>query len=1031
LIANLLPRLLERRGLAALAGLALAGFGLWATFQLQIEAYPDLSETQVSVITLFPGHAPEEVEQQVTIPVERALQSVPRVIARRSRTIFGLSLVDLTFEYHVDDFYARQAVLEKLRDASLPSGAESSLAPPTTPAGELYRYTLEGEGRSLLELRELQDWVVSPRFLQVSGVGDAFAFGGLVKQYRIEVDPQAMHRFGLSINRIADAVGANNQNAGGSLLNQGQQGMVVRGVGVVRSVEDIGNIVIASARGVPVFVRDVGTVRIGPAPRNGIFGIGERSDCVEGIVVMRRGENPTRVLAGVRDTVTELNAGGLPSGVRIVPFYDRTELVQHTVSTVSRTMGEGLVLVFLVLFFFLGSLEAAVLTALTIPFSLLFAAAVMHLAGIPASLLTLGAIDFGIVVDGTLVMVEAMVRRLRGGTGESVLESLTRAAYDIQRPVFFSLLILTAAYTPLFTLERVERRLFTPMAYTLCAALAGSLLFALLLAPVLASWLFRKGGRGWRNPLVPRFARVYEASLRFLLARPGQAAAASLAAVAACFLLGGRLGTEFLPQLDEGVIWVRGILPPGVSLETSAGVAERVRAALATSAEIATVTSQTGRQESNTEPFGPNRNEFLVVLRPYETWIHRKNKAALVSEISARLQSSFPGVSFSFTQPVIDMVTESVTGSSADLAVILSGPDPAILRARAAGALAMLRQVPGAADTAIEQEAAQPQVRIEVDRQATARYGINVKDVQDVIELAIGGRPVSEVYEGDRVFDIVVRYAAEARGTLGSIGAILVPAPEGGRIPLASLASIRVEDGASVIARRDGRRQISVRTNIRGRDQGSFVAEAQRRFASQASLPPGYRVEWGGQFENLQRARARLRWILPATAVLVFALLFWTFGSARDAGLVLANVPFSMAGGVLALYLRGIPFSVSAAVGFISLFGVAVMTGVLCLSEIRRQAREPGVGWKEAVLRGAAVQFRPGLMLVTIALLGIMPAAFASGIGSDVQRPLATVILGGLTSTLFPGLLAFPALCCLAGYRGLQPVAGRPLDHAR
>lgn len=1014
MIADLVPFLLRRRAVAVLALLLVAGVGVWAMLHLKLEAYPDLSETQVTVITLYPGHGAEEVEKQVTIPVERVLQGVPRVIARRSRTIFGLSVVDLTFEYNVEDHFARQAVLEKLHEAHLPQEAEPSLAPPTTPAGELYRYTVEGETNDLMKLRELQDWVISPRFLQVPGVGDAFAFGGLLKQYQIEVDPQALAKYHLSITRIAEAVNANNENAGGSLLSHGQQAMVVRGVGAVRSTSDIENIVVVSNKGVPVFVRDIGKVGIGPAPRNGIFGIDQRGDCVEGIVVMRRGENPSEVLAGVRDAVEELNSGGLPAGIRIIPIYDRTELVQNTVRTVSRTLAEGLALVFLVLLFFLGSFEAALLTAFTIPLSLLFAFSVMHFAGIPASLLSLGAIDFGIIVDGTLVMVEFIVRRLRQEGGASAFAVVRDSSLQMQRPVFFSLLILIAAYIPLFTLERVERRLFTPMAYTVSAALVGSLLFALLIVPVLASWLFRNGARGWRNPCNKWLADWYESALHFLLGRPVRVLVVTLAVIAGSFTLFGFLGAEFLPQLDEGVVWIRAILPPGVSLEKSAEMAGNIRATIAEFPEVSHVTSQTGRQESNTEPFGPNRNEFLVVLQPYSTWAHNKTKAELTQSLAGRLRAEYPGITFNFTQPIIDMVTEAVTGSSADLAVILSGPDLATLRAKAGQVLDVMRRIPGAADTAIEQEAEQAQVRIEVNRQEVARYGINVKDVQDVIELAIGGRPVSVVYEGDRVFDIVVRYIAEARGTVGRIGDILVPTADGGRVPLSSLASISIQDGSSIIARRENQRQISVRTNIRGRDQGGYVADAQRQLRRELRLPPGYKISWGGQFENLARARVRLGWIVPITIAIIFALLYWAFGSLLDAALVLANVPFCVAGGIVALYLRNIHFSVSAVVGFISLFGVAVMTGVLYLTAINREMREHGRAPREAVLSGACSQFRAGLMLVTIAMLGITPATFATGIGSDVQRPLATVIFGGLISTLCLGLFSFPGMVYLA-----------------
>ena len=1026
MIARLVRFSFQQRFIILFLNLCLAGLGVWAFFQLKIEAYPDISDVQAVVITLYPGHASEEIEQQITLPIERALNSVPNVIARRSRTIFGLSVVELTFAYGTDEYLARQTVLERLHDAPLPEGVSSSLAPPTTPAGELYRYVLEGNGDDDLTLRELQDWVVAPRLLQVAGVGDAFAFGGLVKQYQIAVDPLALYKYNLSIRQIAAAVGANNQNAGGSVLNSGQQALVVRGVGLIRSVADIENVVVASAGGTPVFVHDVGRVQIGSAPQTGIFGLNERSGGVEGVVVMRRGENPSEVLKDVLAAVDELNSSALPSGVRIVPIYDRTELVNNTLRTVSRTLAEGLTIVFVILFFFLGSFRAAVLTALVIPLSLLFAFACMYFYGIHASLLSLGALDFGIIVDGTLVMVEFIVRRLsREPAGQEPshnVQIVQDAALHMYRPIFFSLLILIAAYLPLFTLERVERRLFTPMAFTICAALVGSLLLALTLVPVLATYLFRTGARAWRNPAIPWLTRQYERLLRFLLKAPWKVAGVTAGIFAGALFLGSRLGAEFLPQLDEGVIWVRANLPPGISLEKSAEVAGQIRALARESAQVKLVSSQTGRQTSNTEPFGPNRNELLMVLTPYSTWPPGKRKADMVRELSEKFRTHIPGASFNFTQPIIDMVMEAVTGSSADLAVILSGPDLEVLRRAATWVLGMLRQIPGAADTAIEQEGDQPQLRIQIDRREAARYGINVADVQEVIELAIGGRPVSTMFAGDRRFDIVVRYVPEARSTLTEIGSIVIPTADGGRIPLSRLAEIKVAEGASIIARRENRRQISVRTNIRGRDQGSFVAEAQRRFRAEMKLPPGYRGEWGGQFENLERARRRLSWILPLTIVIIFALLYWTFSSALNATLILANVPFSIIGGIGALYFRGIPFSVSAAVGFVSLFGVAVMSGVLYVAEINRQRWDYDRPLKEAVLVGACVQFRPLLILILVAMLGMVPAAVATDIGSDIQRPLATVILGGLVSTLFLTLLALPCLYYLAerGRRSAQ-----------
>jgi len=1014
---QLLEFALRKRSLVVLLTLFLAGLGIWAFTELRVVAYPDISDIQVTIITLHPGYAPEEVEQQITVPIERAVNSVPHLIGRRSRTIFGLSVVDLTFTYDTDQYLARQMVMEKLGDAELPDGVTPTLAPPTTPAGELYRYTIEGDGYDEMALRTLQDWVIAPRFLQVPGVGDAFAFGGLVKEFHIEVDPLALYKYGLSIGGIADAVAANNVNAGGSLLRSGEQALVVRGVGLIRSISDIENIMVSSVGGTPIYVHNIGRVRIGHPPRTGIFGLNERSNRVEGIVAMHRGENASVVLAGVVKAVEELNATGLPPGVKIVPTYDRTELIHSTLHTVSRTLLEALTIVLVVLFFFLGSFEAALLTALTVPLSLLFAFLCMYIRGTPASLLSLGALDFGIIVDGTLVMVEFIVRRLSGDDPENRQDTFTvirSAAEHVQRPILFSMMILIAAYIPLFTLQRVEGRLFSPMAFTVVAALAGSLLFTLTIVPVLATHLFRNGCRAWRNPLIPWMIRRYEATLRVLLNRPIAVVLVTTLIFAGTGFVAVRLGSEFLPQLDEGVIWVRAKLPPGISVEESADVANQLRSLALEFPQVRLVSSQTGRQESNTEPFGPNQNELLIALKPYDTWPSGMRKADLVEKLANKFRESIPGAHFNFTQPIVDMVMAAVTGSSADLAVILTGPDLHVLRRLAGETLEIVKRVPGAADVSLEQDADQPQLRIRIDRQKVARHGLNIANVQEIIDMAIGGRPVSTMFEQDRRFDITVRYIPEARSTLNGIGNILIPVPDGGRIPLSSLATIEVVNGASIIARRENRRQVAVRTNIRGRDQGSFVAEAQKKFREQIKLPAGYNVEWGGEFENLSRARKRLAWILPITVVIIFALLYWTFGSFLNATLVLANIPFSIVGGVVALYLRDIPFSVSAAVGFISLFGVAVMSGVLYIAEINRQRFEYSLPLRDAVRVGACAQLRPRLILILVAMLAMVPASFATGIGSDIQRPLATVVLGGLISTLLLTLLALPAFYYLA-----------------
>ena len=1018
MLSRLLELALARRGAVVAAALVLAAVGVWVFRQLKLEAYPDISDPGVVVITPFPGFAAEEVEQQVTVPIERALNNTPNVIARRSRTIFGLSVVELTFADGTDDYFARQLVLERLRDAELPDGVTPTLGPLSPGIGEMYRYTLHGNGYDAMRLREIQDWVLTPRLLQVPGVADVVTFGGQVRQYQIQIDPRALDKYRVSVRQLADTVKSNNRNAGGALLDVGQQSLPIRGSGLIRSIEDIEQIVLDAPRGVPFFVRDIGRVGIGAVPQTGIFAINDQPTGVggvEGIVLMRRWENPSEVLEAVHGAVDELNGSRLPPGVRIVPIYDRTALVRNTLHTVSRVLLEGFVIVVTVLLVFLLSVRAALLTALVIPLSLLFAFVCMRIAGVSLSLLSIGAIDFGIIVDATIVMVERItheVARRRAGTGPigSLVGTVRAAARDVQRPILFSLLIIIAAYIPLLTLERVERRLFTPMAMTVCFALLGSLLLSLTLVPAVATFLLRGNHPAPRH----RVLELLTARYVLLVAQAVRYARVTVAVVVVLVVgavwLGARLGSEFLPQLDEGVIWIRANLPPGISVEKSAAVASTMRRLIRQSPEVTMVMSQTGRNESGTDPFGPNRNEFLLDLKPYDAWPRGKTKAGLVDELSRRLQAAIPGASFNFTQPIIDTSTEIATGSSADLAVIVTGPDLRQLRVLAAEALAVLRPIRGAADTSIEQEADQAQLRIAVNRYKVARYGINVSDVQDVIDLALGGSPITGVFEGERRFDLVARFAPEARADASSIGELLIPTRESGRVPLAQLADITVADGATIIARRENERQITIRTNIRGRDQGGFVREAQARFAEAVRLPPGYRVSWGGQFENFDRARQRLAIIIPITIGIIFLLLFVTFGSAFDATLVLLNVPFSLAGGLVGLYLRDINLSVSAAVGFISLFGVAVMSGVLYISDVNRRRLELDVSLTEAVVEAARTQFRPILMLVLVAMLGMIPAALARGIGSDIQRPLATVVVGGLLSTLLLTLVALPAV---------------------
>jgi heavy metal efflux system protein len=1021
MLSGLLDLAIRHRIPVLVAVLAMASTGVWAFKQLKLEAYPDISDTGVVVVTLYPGFAAEEVEQQVTIPIERALNNTARLTSRRSRTIFGLSIVELTFAEGTDDYFARQLVLEKLRDASLPDGVTPTLAPLSTGIGEFYRYVLVGDGYDAMQLRELQDWVVTQRLLQVPGVADVTIFGGLVRQYEIQLDPKALDKYKFSVRQVADAVKNNSRNAGGALLTMGQQSLAIRGSGLIRSGDDIGNIVLDAQKNVPVYVRDVGRVVVGHLSQTGIFATNHDSlgpGGVEGIVLLLRWENASEVLKGIHEAVDELNHTRLPQGVRIVPFHDRTELVESTLHTISRVLIEGFVIVVAVLLFFLVSLRAALLTAIIIPLSLLFAFICMWASGVTLSLLSIGALDFGILVDATIVMVERIVRTLeeRGtsGSNEDLTESVRAAGLAVQRPILFSLAIIIAAYIPLLTLERVERRLFTPMALTVCYALLGSLLLCLTLVPALATFVFRGSTQGRHNRILDRVTATYERIVRVTVRHAALTMIIAFGVVLGSPYLGTHLGSEFIPPLDEGEIWIRANLPSGISLETSAEMAARMRALILQSPEVRLVSSQTGRNDSGTDPFGPNRNEILVTLKPYDTWTRGKTKANLVDELSQRLRANIPGVALNFTQPIIDMSTENATGSSADLAVVISGPDLETLRGLARQTFEVVRAMPGAADASIEQEADQAQLRIAINRTQVARYALNVSDVQDVIDLALGGSSITSVFEGDRRFDVVARFIPAARANPTTIGGLLIPTRDGAGVPLSQLADIRVVDGATIIARRENQRQITVRTNIRGRDQGGFVADAQARLARMVPLPPGYRIFWSGMFENFERARQRLTLIIPITIGIIFALLFITFGSGLDALLVLLNVPFSMAGGLILLYLRGIHLSVSASVGFISLFGVAVMSGLLYISEINARRRVPDTPLLDAVIRGARAQFRPRLILIVVAGLGMLPAAFARGIGSDIQRPLATVVVGGLCMELLLTLCALPAVYWLA-----------------
>jgi cobalt-zinc-cadmium resistance protein CzcA len=1032
MIRRLLSISLNQRLGTIVGVIAIVAVGIWSWIEIKKEAYPDVGDTQVTVITLYPGRAAREVEQQITLPIERALNGVPRVITRRSKTIFGLSVVSLTFEDGVDDYFARQRVLEKLNDAVLPDGISPSLAPLVGPVGEIYRYVIEApDNYTPMELRTLQDWVIVPRLLQVPGVADVVNFGGLVKQYHVITSPEQLLRYNLTLQNVIDALTANNLNTGGNILNRGGQGFVVRSIGAIKSSEDILNIVVTQQSGVPVFIRNLGTVEEFPSPPAGVLGytirnangsLDDVSSGVQGLIAMRRGENPSEVVDAVRNRIQEINETDLPPGVHLRVTYDRSELVDYTIETVAHTLFEGISIVIIVLIFFIGSVRSALVVATTIPVSMLFAFSMMRLTGIPANLLSLGAIDFGIIVDGAVVMVENIMRRYRESTSEDREQGIIRytlsSAQEVGREIFFSITIIILAYLPIFTFERVEGKLFSPMAYTLAFAITGSMLLALTAIPVLMTIIYRKyfvsDGRGaieWHNPVYAWIERNYERAVDALARKPVATVAVSVAIVVVVAGIGFKLtGTEFLPELDEGAFNIRCFFPVGISLTEADKYDPRIREIIARHPEVTVVLTQLGRNDDGTDPYGPNRLEILVGLKKYSEWSKGETKEHLLTSMKAELQNAVPGALFSFSQPILDNVTEAVTGSVADLAILINGSDLELMRREADTILTVIRTIPGASEYGIEQEGNQAQLSVDIDRPACARFGINVSTIQQMIEAAIGGRPVSKLYDGERGFDIVVRYKPEYRSSLDAVRSMVVASPSGGRIPMSQLASIRLVDGETLIQRQDGKRQISVRTNIRNRDQGSFVEEAQAKVAKAVTLPRGYSIEWGGQFENLSRAAKRLAIVIPITIGIIFLILFGLYKNIRHVAVAMSGIPFALIGGMIAILIRGYNFNVSAGVGFISLFGISIMSGVLYVSRVNRLVDDEGLEIHRAVHRAAVIQLRPRLMTMVLALLGLIPASLATGIGSDVQRPLATVIVGGLCSALVLTLLVLPSL---------------------
>ncbi len=996
---------------------ALVITGLWSFSRMKIDAYPDISAQMVQVITTFPGRAPEEVERQVTIPIEIAMRNVPGVETIRSRTIFGLSVVQLIFEEGTESYWARQRVQEKLTGLSLPEGTDAELGPLATAYGEMLRYELVSDGRyDLMDLRTLNDWVVIPRLLRASGVAEVLNFGGYAKQYGVLLNPFQLQRFGLSVSDVVNAIQTNNASAGGSVLSRGSMSFVIRGRGALQNEDEIGAIFIKSLGGTPIYVRDVAEVKLDAKIPAGIFSKDLKDEAVEGIVLLRKGENPSDVLARVETAIKELNSEGLPESVRVVPYYDRSHLISSTLHTVAHSVGLGIGLVVLVLMLFFGRPKMAALVALTIPFSLLFALVLMHLAGIPIGLLSIGAIDFGIIVDGTVIMAESIARHLHereqepGDTHDTIAHTILLAVKDVERPVFFSILMIVGAFLPLLTLTRIEGLLFRPMAITIVFALLGAALFALFTVPVLAGLLFRKGYREWNNPLVVWLSKGYAHLLSHLLKRRlAVVGASALTLVVLLILVIPGMGKEFLPYMDEGVIWVRANFPEGTSLQQTSQFGRRLREVALEFEDISFAAVQTGRNDSGTDPYPPSRIEMMIGPKPHEDWIHYTRKQELVAALGKRFRHEFPTTRFNFTQPIIDSVTEDTNGTSANMAIEFSGADSDVLLDLARRAETLLKKIQGAVDVNIEQEGPQPQLVIQPDRSLCARYNVSIEDVTLLIDTAIGGSPIGNLYEGERRFDIVTRFAPEYLNSPQAIGRLPVYNVDGIPIPLIQVARIEIIDGQTIITRADGRRRLTVRSDIVGRDQGSFVAEARQLFEQEIKVPPGYRVAWLGMFENLERAGKHFAWVVPATIVVIYLLLLGMFASQRAALILLLAIPFALIGGLIALDLRGMNMNVSSGVGFAAVFGVSIMNGVLIVRTIT-DFRQQGYALDQAILDGAVRCLRPILIASLVAILGLLPASLATGLGSDVQRPMATVIVWGLFSATLMTLLLIPLL---------------------
>jgi len=1025
MIEKLVDFSLENRFLVLAAVILLLGWGAISFHQLPVEAYPDVANNYVEIITQWPGISAEQIEQQVTIPLEIAMNGIPHVAHLRSFSLFGLSDIKLIFDDEEENAWNRERVLERLSQVTLPPGVVAQMGTDWSPVGQIYFYTLKSTNPSydVMELKSIEDWTVEKNFKAVPDVVDVASFGGPTREYQVRVDPNKLIAYGLSLSQVEQQLANNNANAGGSFIEGGLQQINVREVGLVGNVRDIENTVLVTKSGTPLRVKDIAVVSQGPKIRLGQFAraihhedgkIIDNDDVVSGIVLLRKGANADEALAGIHAKVKELNDHILPPGVKVVPFIDRSDLVHYTTHTVLHNLTEGILLVVLVLFLFLGNIRGAFIVALTVPFALLFAATCLQLKGIPANLLSLGALDFGMVVDGAVVMVENIVRHMshQETSYKTPLERIRNAAHEVQRPVFFAIAIIITAYLPIFTLQRVEGRLFHPMAWTVAFALIGALLFSMLVAPVLSNLLFSKGVREWHNPVMEFLKKRYRHALRWAIEhRLVTVGGAAIGLAATIFLImGGVIGSEFLPHLDEGALWVRGTLAPSTGPTEGTRLANQTRVVLCSFPEVTQCTSQVGRPDDGTDTTGFFNTEYFVDLKPKEKWrpVFHEDKEKLIAAMQRELDK-IPGAIWNFSQPIADNMEEAVSGVKGELAVKVYGNDLKLLETQADQIVNIMRQINGIEDLGVLRVLGQPNLEISVDRAQAARHQINVADIQDAVQTAVGGTAFTQVLQGEARYDLVMRYLPQYRSTKEAIENIRLLTPSGERVSLLQLSKIEVRDGGSEIYREGNQRYIAIKYSVRGRDLGGAVEEVIGKVNAQVQLPRGYHIDWAGEYESEKRAEARLLVIVPLTVLVIFGILYAMFRSFKWALLLLANVAMAPIGGLLALLITGTHFSVSSGVGFLALFGVSVQTGVIMLEYIN-QLRARGHTIEDAAIDGAVLRLRPIMMTMLVATLGLLPAALSRGIGSDSQRPFAIVIVGGLVGAMLLSIFLLPTL---------------------